>query len=452
MSVPEIEKKIGIGVYSTSTPGIGGTIKEYPEDFQVEEMLKDGSMATIHPTAPQKVSGKGKFMTCILVKNGWDTLLLMREIANGLGIHQRRLSVCGIKDTRALTSQFISIKKVPPSHLLRLKIPRIEIYPQSFARDPMKPDLLLGNQFRIRIRGIEGTPADVLGTASSTLREVEAHGGLPNFFGHQRFGTVRPVSHLVGKSIVKGDFKAAVMTFLTLYSDSESPQAREARRNLCEGGDLQRALQEFPRGLTYERIMTEHLIEKEGDFIGALRSLSAKFLRLLVQAYQSYLFNLALTRRIEGGHPLNQALPGDFVAELDSQGLRSGEVQKADETNLPELNKGILGGTRDLVLPTIGYNTASSDGKGAEFERSLLEAEGVEPKDFYLKEMVDVSSPGGYRSALVKPRDVQPPHVEPEESLGRSSLILAFRLTKGSYATLLLREIMKSSDPISANF
>jgi len=251
---------------------------------------------------------------------------------------------------------------------------------------------------------------------------------------------------------VKGDFKAAVMTFLTLYSDSESPQAREARRNLCEGGDLQRALQEFPRGLTYERIMTEHLIEKEGDFIGALRSLSAKFLRLLVQAYQSYLFNLALTRRIEGGHPLNQALPGDFVAELDSQGLRSGEVQKADETNLPELNKGILGGTRDLVLPTIGYNTASSDGKGAEFERSLLEAEGVEPKDFYLKEMVDVSSPGGYRSALVKPRDVQPPHVEPEESLGRSSLILAFRLTKGSYATLLLREIMKSSDPISANF
>ena len=41
MSVPEIEKKIGIGVYSTSTPGIGGTIKEYPEDFQVEEMLKE---------------------------------------------------------------------------------------------------------------------------------------------------------------------------------------------------------------------------------------------------------------------------------------------------------------------------------------------------------------------------------------------------------------------------
>ena len=39
LSVPEIEKLLGIEVYATKTAGIGGVIRESVEDFVVEEVL-----------------------------------------------------------------------------------------------------------------------------------------------------------------------------------------------------------------------------------------------------------------------------------------------------------------------------------------------------------------------------------------------------------------------------
>ena len=46
LSVPEIDKLLGIEVYATKTAGVGGAIRESVEDFVVEEVLVDGSKAT----------------------------------------------------------------------------------------------------------------------------------------------------------------------------------------------------------------------------------------------------------------------------------------------------------------------------------------------------------------------------------------------------------------------
>ncbi|MEM3816480.1 MAG: tRNA pseudouridine(13) synthase TruD, partial [Candidatus Bathyarchaeia archaeon] len=51
LEVPGIEKSIGIEVYASKTPGIGGIIKSSPEDFIVEEILADGSKASISAEA-----------------------------------------------------------------------------------------------------------------------------------------------------------------------------------------------------------------------------------------------------------------------------------------------------------------------------------------------------------------------------------------------------------------
>ena len=91
-----------------------------------------------------------------------------------------------------------------------------------------------------------------------------------------------------------------------------------------------------------------------------------------------------------------------------------------------------------------------SGGEEGIIEKTILDREGVKPENFYLKEMLDISSAGSYRTVLVKPRDVKVTQVRDEG--GKLSVTLALWLPKGSYATIVLREIMKSENPIAANF
>jgi tRNA pseudouridine13 synthase len=450
MIVPGIEREIGLLAYSTDTPGIGGRIKEFPEDFRVEEMLKNGLIATFQPITPKKIVGKGKFTTCIMIKTGRDTLLTVREISARLGIHPRWVSVGGIKDTRAVTSQFISVKNIPPNRILRLNIPDVAIHPLSFSREAMSSSQLLGNRFTIKIRGFEGGAEEVAETVRTALRQIENNGGAPNFFGHQRFGTVRPISHIAGRFMVKGNFEGAAMAYLSTHSENEQQRTREARQGLLRTGDFEKALQDFPTGLVFERMMIKYLIGHRGDYIGALRSMPVKFLRFLVQAYQSYLFNLTLGERIRRGISLKSVLPGDLISPIDQWGLPEGEPLKVDQNNTAERNEKIREGEAKLVIPLIGYNNALSEGEEGAIEKAVMEAEDIQQKNFYLRGMLDISSMGSYRTALARPREVQDTETETGEK--GLCLKLGFWLPKGSYATLILREVMKSRDPIAAHF
>ena len=65
----------------------------------------------------------------------------------------------------------------------------------------------------------------------------------------------------------------------------------------------------------------------------------------------------------------------------------------------------------------------------------------VNDKAFFIKEMQEVSSEGGFRQAAIHCTD----YVSEKNKV-------EFSLSRGSFATILLREIMKPSDPILAGF
>ena len=153
------------------------------------------------------------------------------------------------------------------------------------------------------------------------MKELEAIGGIPNFFGHQRFGTTRPITHLVGKAIVQGDFEEAAMLFLAKPSVHEHPASRQARQELQTTGNFKQAQENFPKQLRFERIMLNHLADNPGDFVGAFQSLPVKLQALFVQAHQSYLFNRFLSERVKHGLPLNEAVDGDYVVGVERSGL-----------------------------------------------------------------------------------------------------------------------------------
>jgi len=292
LQVPPLEKELGIETYATQSPGIGGRIRQLLDDFVVEELLVDGSVAEVSPPVETwEPAGDGRYLICVLVKRRWDTFLAVRQVAQRLRISQKRIRFAGIKDTKALTAQHISLQSVSPNRVSEVKIKDIALYPQRFSRDRIYSQLIQGNRFHITVRGIDHPVSVIEERTKNVQDEIESIGGVPNFFGHQRFGTIRPNTHQVGKHLTRGDAEKAALIFLAEPSIHEHPEAKEARQQLQDTLDYEEALNSFPRFLRYERFMLGHLAKYPNDFVGAFRELPRRLRKLFVQGYQSYLFD-----------------------------------------------------------------------------------------------------------------------------------------------------------------
>jgi len=445
--VSNIEACIGIEVYASKTHGIGGIIKRYPEDFIVEEILTDGSKASINleENRLDSLAEHGRYLICVLVKRSWDTLLAVEELAKAMGISSDRIGFAGIKDTSALTAQYISIGGVPLSKIKKINIKDLYIKPLGFSSEEINPEKLFGNRFTVTVRSIGLKEATLWERIKKISGELAAFGGVPNFFGHQRFGTIRPITHIVGKHMIRGDWRKAILTFLSHESPFESEKAREARKELHETMDFKAALKRFPKSLIYERLILTHLSKSPNDFIGALYKIPINLRRLFVQAYQSFLFNRFLSERIKCGLPLNKAVTGDYLVRLNSLGLPTRKIAKAEKSNIRSLNEEIRKGKIALAIPLIGIKQPPSDGLQGEIEKEILEKEGISQKDFKKPKVIKVNVLGGLRIALAKIFDLRISVTENETEQPKKSVKFSFTLHKGTYATILLREFIKPS-------
>ncbi len=454
MQVPPLEKEIGIETYATQSPGIGGKIRQLLDDFVVEELLVDGSLAEVSQSVETwEPVGEGGYLICVLVKRRWDTFLAIREVAQRLGISQKRIRFAGIKDTKALTAQHISLQGVSSHRVSEVKIKDITVYPQRFSRDRMYSQLIKGNRFHITVRGI-GHPVSVIEERVKSIQdEIMSMGGVPNFFGHQRFGTIRPNTHQVGKYLTMGNTEKAALVFLAEPSVHEHPEAREARQQLQDTMDFQEALNLFPRFLRYERFMLGHLAKYPREFVGAFRELPRRLRRLFVQAYQSYLFNRFLSERIQRGIPLNEPQIGDYIIRLDEHGLPTEESAQVTAQNLGTMELAVKEGKMCLAAPLVGSKQPPSQGLQGEIEQAILETENVTPENFQLSFMPEATAPGRVRATLNPVWNLLQEEISADsENPDRQMMKLGFTLNRGSYATVLLREFMKPQDLIEAGY
>ena len=458
MLVPRIDKLLGIDVYATETSGIGGVIRSSVDDFVVEEVLVDGSKAKVEKSVESRVLGassaKQRYLLCVLVKRNWDTFIAIKNIAKKLGISQSQIHIAGIKDAKAVTAQHITVEYGQMEDVSKVNIKDIEIRPVGYIRDKLSLFYLLGNNFTIRIQTIKGSESTVEKRITETTRELEAIGGIPNFFGHQRFGTTRPITHLVGKAIVKGDFEEATMLFLAKPSVNEHPSSRQARKELRSTQDFKQALQNFPKQLRYERLMLSHLVEKPADFVGAFKQLPLKLQMLFVQAVQSYLFNRFLSARIKNGFSLNKAEVGDYLVSVERSGLPMINVAKmARAESVAEANELVKAGRMRVALPLVGVKQRLSQGAMERIQRQILEEEGIKPENFRVDASPEMSGRGGLRAVVAPIKDFKLLGVSVVAANNEACQAdLSFMLLRGSYATVLLREIMKPSNLIKAGF
>jgi len=413
-------------LYATGSPGCGGLLRTKSEDFVVEEIALD-----------QSYEG-GRYLIVEVEKTGWESHHLVRDLSRQLKISQKRFSWAGTKDKNAVTRQRMSISGLDEQELSRASLPGVKIRVLGRSNRAVALGDLRGNRFSIRIREIPLEEDEAARRLEAVTGEIRILGGLPNYFGVQRFGEVRPVTHLVGESLVRGDPERAAMTYLALPFPGEPETTRSARERLLADRDFGQALREYPFRLRYERAMISRLMEGS-DWATSFDVLAKNLKRLFVHAYQSLLFNRILSRRMRAGLPLDRAMEGDVVC-FSKDGLPDPDrTQAVDGSNLAAINRLAERGRAFVTLPLMGYESEFAEGVPGEMERSVLEEEGIELSDFRVPANPDLGSPGNRRAALLR----VDPVVMVEEG---GSALLNFDLPAGSYATVVLREYMKSPE------
>jgi tRNA pseudouridine13 synthase len=413
-SIPQIDSRAGIDCYCTSFAGTGGSIKHGSEGFMVSELVDESLDVSL------SYDEKHRYPLYVLEKQDIDSNHALFEIERELHM---RFRVMGIKDAKAVTTQYAGMERVmrnPPAEL-RSRHTRLTL--RGFTKHPLEKRFLAGNKFEIRIYNVRSSDL------SGFVPQISKVG---NFYGLQRFGSERLVTHLVGREIVKRNFTQAVELLLSYTTEFDSQMSREIRNRCTDPRNYQQVLKMLPRGMDIERQVLSALVAGR-NAIAALRAVPIMIRRLFVQAYQAYIFNRCLSRAIMRGEDLLQPQAGDLCFEMEGL-ITFGRIIKYN----PHSNTKLVPAIR-----MAGYSFQPGKGRFENITRAILHEEKVAPKDFYIKEMQELSQQGGFRQASLWCTDFW---------YERDPLRVSFKLPKGSYATTLLREIIKPDDPIRSGF
>ncbi|MBI2445171.1 tRNA pseudouridine(13) synthase TruD [Candidatus Micrarchaeota archaeon] len=393
-----------------------------PSEFIVEEILPDGTVLQV-----DKVQDLGKpedqalerdyFTHFILQKTDWNTMQALGALAVQMHVKPGRFDFAGTKDKNAVTVQRCSAFAMAPSRILPAEIKDIKILGAWKSKDRIKMGHLGGNRFTITLT--EANCGKKV-TAESLQKRADAMGfRMKNFFGRQRFGSLRGNTAKVGKMLLAGNFEAAAWEYVA----GEGPEPEnfaQARAKLREEKDFAAATTYFPGPLKYEKMVLWHLAEHPTDFVGALRRLPPNLQLMLVHAYQSQLFNEYIGKSA-----------GDFSCSADALGFPEAEKAVANGAGAPDAS----GSVRWPCAHIIGYDTALSEN-----EAKFLEAKGLKPEFFKIKSMPNLSVKGTFRATEVPLKDFSAEDNVLQD--GMKAAVVRFSLPSGSYATVALDQLL----------
>lgn len=421
------EVNIGMQYYLSSTAGTGGRLRKSAQDFVVREI-------SVRP--PEE---DGRFTIADVTSTNWETNRLVRLLARSANISREKIGFAGTKDKRAVTTQLMSFE-CPKENLSNVNFKDLKISNIYTSNHGIKIGDLIGNEFEIVVRDITIDVENTSTIIEETASEIIKIGGFPNYFGVQRFGTYRPVTHLVGEAIIRGDLKKAVNIYLSHLSKNEGNETMEVRKRLAQcKGDYSSIIHDMPKTMSYEKIMAEHLMKYPEDYKGAILKMPYNLQMMFTHAYQSYLFNIMLSKRMEHGLPLDRPVEGDIIIPLDFNHIPMHENPiTTTAKNIDLVTKQVIAGRAFISITLFGTDSILSDGEMGEIERKVIESQNIEQKDFIVMGLPHCTSKGTRREIICPVKNL-------DYDFCDGGYSVRFSLPKGNYATCLMREFMKSN-------
>ena len=397
--IPKIDSDIGIFLYTTKSVGTGGTIKKSNDDFKVKELLSEKALKTI--------SNDTGLSVYTLQKNGIDTSHALRDVEKRFGLVLKSL---GLKDASAITEQYVFTKTISKS-FETIQGKNYALKRLGFVKKPFSKKDMIGNHFEIKVDN-----------PSRHISDFNEYEKILNFFGYQRFGSKRPITHLVGKAIIQKDYQMALNLLLNYSSEYDTEENNANRKIIAERTSELSVIDKIPKSMDIEITLLKKLSETK-DLQIVLRSIPLQMRRFYIQAYQSYIYNKTLSLAFEYGEELFSAKEGDVCFD------RNYILGKFQNDPLQK-----------LAIPLVGHSYF----KKTRFDfyiQKILEEEEVSINDFFIKDFQEISVEGGFRNAVILCNDFE-----------TSDNIVKFNLSRGSYATIILREILKPENPLESGF
>jgi len=385
-------------------------------------------------------TGDGNHVLLEVEKRGISTAAAVRDLARVLGVRAQDVGVAGLKDTRAVTIQRMSVEHVDTAAARAVVLPRLRVRDAWRTRRKLRTGQHAGNAFVLTLRAPAddaerdedaadtraGEPdiRDRLDDVRGVLA-VLSERGIPNYFGAQRFG-MRADNHLVGRALLRGDFAEACALIAGRPGPGDTGDLLRAR-TLYEQGRYLEAAGAWPRG-NAEAARVARARAQGRDDRGAVLAAGKRLLRFHVSALQSALFNDALALRVDA---LDGIERGDIAWLHRTERVFEVEDPTAASESARRCEISASG-------PLFGPRMLEPSGTPARRERSVLDGAGLTAHDF--SATGPWGAPGGRRPLRV-------PGISFRAEGGRDDagpfLRLEFALPPGAYATAVLREIAK---------
>jgi tRNA pseudouridine13 synthase len=447
----EYEPFVGISEYSTSTTGIGGKIKADFADFIVREITPNRDTLSTREKNPNSVPfnrSKDRYTTFTLIKKNMDTIYAAKIIADYLHIYENEVTWAGIKDNTAITAQRFAVPGDQLDKLAKFSHKNITITSIYPARKGIEIGDLWGNHFEINIRNTTSS-YDELKPVLQQWQDEILDRGFPNYYGLQRFGQHRPNSQRVGKLLFLKRYQEAYEEIMFRIYPEEFLPIQTFRRQLAALHPDQATTIEWPPSLHYERMIFDQIKQNPSNYLQALQALPKSLLNIIFSSYQSYLFNMAVSMRMKRGDPLNRPIDGDVIAVLDEPiGAPTLVFYRFGRFSDEAILKAFQQNRATIVAPVPGYKT---DLERYPYFKAIYQ-EILKEEEFSLETFQNGLSGyfdygGTFRPIFQRPTGL---HIEQAHVLNNYGTLdphgvkLEFSLPKGTYATMLLRELMKA--------
>lgn len=394
---------------TSDLPGIGGVLRETPDDFVVEELPR------------YEPSGEGEHLFVQIEKRGMTTFAAIDRIARQLNLSPRDVGYAGMKDAQAVTRQWISLPRAATAEAaMAVQLPGLRVLRAARHGNKLRVGHLRGNRFELAIRGTAPDAAARAGPILARLRER----GMPNYFGEQRFG-LRGDNARLGAALLRGDEDSLLRMLLGAPREAVDPPAIFEARRRFDAGELAAAYDAWPATNAIERPVLRRLIDS-GSSREAVRRVERKITKLWINSLQSTLFNETVANRIDA---LNLVREGD-LAYLHDRGACFLVTDEAAEQ--PRADRFEISATG----PMFGSRMSMPAGEPLALERGVLARHGLDVHAF--DELRD--APGERRPIRVPIADAR---VEEAADERGAFVRLSFTLPPGGYATIVAREVMK---------
>lgn len=386
-------------------------LKTIPEDFRVRELLQWTD-----------VPG-GDFVVHLLHKEKLSTPEALSLLGREADVERRAIAYAGLKDRQAVTEQFVTIER----RAVELRLPHLRVQPVGTMDRPITSRLSQGNAFTIVVRDLVPPRAAWLRRSMPSLVKT----GFPNYFDDQRFGCLRHGQGFPMRSVLLGDYERALQQLIAEPSPVAITGDVKLKRTLQLRWRDWESCARIARGPAYESLFA-HLCAHPDDFRGALEHVPLRQRVIHAFAYQSFLWNRALSRMLRGGVNSAQRLR---ITTLAGDLLAWKYLAPDREEKLKAMRTPLFGLDGD----------GGSEPFRAAMREELREA-GLIRDDFVRNEVPGMIWKEEPRDALVKPSDVGDVRIEPDErNPGRVKATLQFSLPRGAYATMLIKRLSAAS-------